>query len=79
MQNSNEVMQRCSQIYISPTSKYQFSERHGKQYHVHGLKSELPVELHVKVVEVGTSSDRNPSQIRPSHHGEGSQFKSTND
>ena len=38
MQNSNEVTQRCPQIYISPTSKYQFSERHGKHYHAHDLR-----------------------------------------
>ena len=28
MQNSNEVIQRCLQIYVSSTSKYQFSEGH---------------------------------------------------
>ena len=33
MQNSNGVTLRCSQIYVSPTWKYQLSERHGKQYH----------------------------------------------
>ena len=37
IQNGNEVTQRCPQIYVSPTSKYKFSERHGKQYHAHGL------------------------------------------
>ena len=38
MENSNEVTQRCPQIYVSPTSKYQFSERHGNQYHAHSLR-----------------------------------------
>ena len=28
MENGNEVPQRCLQIYVSPTSKYQFYERH---------------------------------------------------
>ena len=61
MQNSIEETQRCPQIYVSPTSKYQFSERHGKQYTTHMVfEGELAVKLHVKDVEVGTSSNRNP-------------------
>ena len=60
MQNSNEVTQRCPQIYVSPSSKYQFSERHGKKYHAMIFEGELPVKLHAKDVEVGTGSDRNP-------------------
>ena len=36
MHNSNEVT--CPQRHASPTSKYQLSERHEKQYHAHGLR-----------------------------------------
>ena len=36
--SGNEVTQRCPQMYVSPTSKYQFSERHVIQYHTHGLR-----------------------------------------
>ena len=38
MKNNNEVTQRCPQVYVSPNSKYQFSERHGKQYQATGLR-----------------------------------------
>ena len=62
MQNSNEVTQRCPQIFVSPTSKYQFSERHGKQCNAHDLQCELAAKLHPKDVEVGVSSDRSLRQ-----------------
>ena len=39
MHSSNEaVTQRCPQGQASPTSKYQFFERHEKQYHARGLR-----------------------------------------
>ena len=47
-------------MYISPTSKYQFSERHRKQYHTYMvLEGKLAVKLHFMDVKVVTSSDRN--------------------
>ena len=57
MHNCNEITQRCPQIHVSPTSKYQFSERHGKQY-----ESELAVKLHAKIVEVGNNVNKNHRQ-----------------
>ena len=33
MQKQHEATQRCSQRHASPTSKYQFFERHERQYH----------------------------------------------
>ena len=38
--NSNGVTQRCSQIYVSPTLKYKFTERHEKLYNSHDLRRE---------------------------------------
>ena len=38
LDNSNEVTQMCPLRHSSPTSKYQFSERHEQQYHAHGLR-----------------------------------------
>ena len=38
MHSSNEITQRCPQRHATPTSKYQFFEKHGKQYHEHGLR-----------------------------------------
>ena len=52
MQNSNEVAQRCPQIYVSPTSKYQFSERYGNNTTHMVFEGELVVKLHAKDVEV---------------------------
>ena len=38
MKTGNEVTQRCRKIHFSPSPKCQFSERHEKQYHTHGLQ-----------------------------------------
>ena len=38
MHGSNETTQRCPQRNAAPTSKYQFIERHGRQYHARGLR-----------------------------------------
>ena len=38
MHSRNEATQRCPQRHASPTSKYQFFERHGRQYPAHGLQ-----------------------------------------
>ena len=62
MQNSNEVTQWCPQIYVSQTSKYQFPERHGKQYHAYGLRRCACCQTSAKNVDVGTSSDGIPRQ-----------------
>ena len=63
MQNSNEVTQWCQQIYLSPTTKYQFSYRDMGNNTKHMVfEGELAVKLHAKDVEVGTSLDINPRQ-----------------
>ena len=56
MHISNEVTQRCSQRYASPTSKYKFSERY------ESVEGEFDVKLDTKDVEVGTSANGNPTQ-----------------
>ena len=63
MQNSNSVTQMCPHIYVSPTSKYQFSERHGEQYHAHGLRMWDCCQASRQGCRgYSTSSDRNPRQ-----------------
>ena len=39
MDSSNKATQTCPESHASPTSKYQFFERHWRQYHTHGLQS----------------------------------------
>ena len=64
MQNSNEVTQRCPQIFHQPQNIN--SLRHAG-YNTTNMvfEGELAVKLHSKDVEVGTSMDR--TQTRPSH------------
>ena len=59
MHSSNEVTQRCPQRQASPTSKYQFFERHGRQYPHMVFGGESAVKLHAKNVKVGTSANGN--------------------
>ena len=62
MHYSNEVRQRCPQRQASRTSKYQFSHIDKKQYHAHGHRRELAVNLHANDAEAGTSVNGNPRQ-----------------
>ena len=70
MHNSNEVTQRCPQIYISPTSKYQFAETNKKQYHTHNLRRRTVIKFHAKEVEVGTSMNGNPDETKSPWEGQ---------
>ena len=52
-------------MYVTPSSKYQFSERHGKQCHAQGLETELAaVEHHAKDVEVGIAGIETPDKTK---------------
>ena len=66
MRSSYEATQRCPQRHASPTSKYQFFERHERQYNKHVvlynntccigvcmvLEREPAAKLHAKNIEV---------------------------
>ena len=67
MHNSNEVTPRCPQSHASPTSKYQFSARHEKQYHA--FECELAVKLHAKDVNAETSANGKPRQDQATMRG----------
>ena len=48
--------------HASPTLKYQFFERQGRQYHAHDLRRWACIKLHAKNVKVGTCTNRNARQ-----------------
>ena len=58
MQNSNEVTQRCPQIYVSPTSKYQFTERHGS------WKVSLPSNFMIRMSRLGPALMETPDKTK---------------
>ena len=60
MQNSNEVTQRCPQIYVTPPQNTNSLGDTGNKTTQMVFECELSVKLHGKDVEVGISSDRNP-------------------
>ena len=59
MHSSNDATQRCPQRHASPTSKYQFFERHERHM---VFESKLAVKPHAKNIEVGTSANGNPRE-----------------
>ena len=57
MNSSNEATQRCPQRHASPVSKYQFVERHERQYPHMVFEAEPAVKLGKENIEVGTSAN----------------------
>ena len=54
MHSSNEATQRCLQRHASPSSKFQFFERHERQHTAYMIfEGEPAVKLHAKISRLG--------------------------